>query len=183
MIDPSGNFLLAANQDSDNIVVFKRDKITGLLKSTKQEIKIPAPVCLKMIGSNQGTVIEEFNKKTTMKNKDIKTDPLSGAKGKENNEEEFPGYPIYPASEDIMNQEEEEDIDVEKITGSARINNEIAREKGGVDAADFDESLDIPGAELDDDGEAIGEEDEENNFYSLGGDRHEGLEEDNDSLD
>ena len=118
-----------------------------------------------------------------MKNKDIQADKLSGAKGKEENkEEEFPGYPIYPASEDIMNQEDEEDIDVEKITGSARLNNEIAREKG-VDAADFDESLDIPGAELDDNEEAIGEEDEENNFYSLGGDRHEDLEEDNDTID
>lgn len=52
MIDPSGNFLLAANQDSDNVVVFKRNKITGLLKPIKQDIKVPAPVCLKMIGSN-----------------------------------------------------------------------------------------------------------------------------------
>jgi hypothetical protein len=115
-----------------------------------------------------------------MKNKNLKTDKeLSSAK---ENEEEFPGYPAYPASEDIMNQEEEEDLDVEKITGSSRLNNEIAREKG-VDPADFDESLDIPGAELDDNEEAIGEEDEENNFYSLGGERHEDLEENNDNLD
>jgi hypothetical protein len=113
-----------------------------------------------------------------MKNKDVKTDKdLSAAKGKE---EDFPGYPIYPASEDIMNQEEQEELDVEKVTGSARLNNEIAREHG-VDPADFDESLDIPGAELDDDEEALGEEDEENNFYSLGGDRHEDLEESNDN--
>ncbi len=33
--------------------------------------------------------------------------------------------------------------------------------------------LDIPGSELDDAAEAIGEEDEENNFYSLGGDQHD----------
>ena len=52
MIDPSGNFLLAANQNSDNVVVFKRNKITGLLKPIKQEISIPSPVCLKMIESN-----------------------------------------------------------------------------------------------------------------------------------
>ena len=38
--------------------------------------------------------------------------------------------------------------------------------------------LDIPGAELDNKDEVIGEEDEENNYYSLGGDRHEDLEED-----
>jgi hypothetical protein len=40
------------------------------------------------------------------------------------------------------------------------------------------EDLDIPGAELDNLNEEIGEEDEENNYYSLGGDRHENLEED-----
>jgi hypothetical protein len=38
--------------------------------------------------------------------------------------------------------------------------------------------LDIPGSELDDANENIGEEDEENNYYSLGSDRHEGQEED-----
>lgn len=40
--------------------------------------------------------------------------------------------------------------------------------------------LDIPGAELDDELEAIGSEDEENNYYSLGGDNHIDLEEQND---
>ena len=38
--------------------------------------------------------------------------------------------------------------------------------------------LDVPGSELDDDMEANGDEDEENNYYSLGGDDHENLEED-----
>lgn len=36
---------------------------------------------------------------------------------------------------------------------------------------------DIPGRELDDQQESIGSEDEENNYYSLGGDRQEGQEE------
>jgi hypothetical protein len=40
------------------------------------------------------------------------------------------------------------------------------------------DDLDIPGAELDDDMEEIGSEDEENNSYSLGGDNHNDLEED-----
>lgn len=48
-IDPTGNFLLAANQQTGNIVIFKRDKATGLLTLTGEEIKIPEPVCLKMI--------------------------------------------------------------------------------------------------------------------------------------
>jgi hypothetical protein len=37
---------------------------------------------------------------------------------------------------------------------------------------------DIPGAELDDKQEEIGSEDEENNYYSIGGDNHNDLEED-----
>lgn len=36
-----------------------------------------------------------------------------------------------------------------------------------------DEDLDIPGTELDDENERIGNEDEENNYYSLGGDKEE----------
>ena len=41
----------------------------------------------------------------------------------------------------------------------------------------MEENLDVPGAELDDEDELIGEEDEENNYYSLGGDNHDDLEE------
>lgn len=39
------------------------------------------------------------------------------------------------------------------------------------------DDLDIPGAELDDEEEAVGTEDEENNYYSLGGDREDDLSE------
>lgn len=46
-IDPSGNFLLVANQNSDDIVIFKRDKETGLLTDTGKRIKVSKPVCLK----------------------------------------------------------------------------------------------------------------------------------------
>jgi hypothetical protein len=45
-----------------------------------------------------------------------------------------------------------------------------------VENATGDE-LDIPGSEDDDKDEEIGEEDEENNYYSLGGDSHDNLEE------
>ncbi len=38
------------------------------------------------------------------------------------------------------------------------------------------EDLDVPGSEYDDDNEAIGEEDEENNYYSLGSDNNDNLE-------
>lgn len=39
------------------------------------------------------------------------------------------------------------------------------------------DDLDVPGSELDDEQEATGNEDEENNYYSLGGDDHNDLEE------
>jgi 6-phosphogluconolactonase len=47
--DPSGNYLLAANQNSDNIVIFKRDKDTGLLEDTGKRIEVGSPVCIKWI--------------------------------------------------------------------------------------------------------------------------------------
>jgi len=48
-IDPSGQYLLAANQNSDNIVIFKRDKATGLLNPTGVEISLPKPVSLQWL--------------------------------------------------------------------------------------------------------------------------------------
>ncbi len=48
-IDPSGNFLLVANQTSDEIVVFKRNKETGLLSATDIRLEIGRPVCLKFV--------------------------------------------------------------------------------------------------------------------------------------
>jgi 6-phosphogluconolactonase len=46
-IDPTGKFLLAANQDSDNILVFKIDEATGMLAVTRNRLEIGNPVCLK----------------------------------------------------------------------------------------------------------------------------------------
>jgi 6-phosphogluconolactonase len=46
-IDPSGAFLLVANQKSDNIVVFRIDQRTGRLTSTGDIAEVPSPVCLK----------------------------------------------------------------------------------------------------------------------------------------
>jgi 6-phosphogluconolactonase len=47
--DPSGNFLLVANQDSDEIVIFKIDHKTGLLTDTGKRVRVPKPVCIKWI--------------------------------------------------------------------------------------------------------------------------------------
>lgn len=46
-LSPDGNFLLVANQRSDNIVVFRIDKTTGMLSPTGFEAEVPSPVCLK----------------------------------------------------------------------------------------------------------------------------------------
>lgn len=92
--------------------------------------------------------------------------------------EQFPGYAPYPPSEDIYNQfKEEQDLDPEN-PNKAKVT-EIVR---GINEKDFTDDvsgsdLDIPGAELDDSQEALGSEDEENNYYSLGGDNHETQEE------
>jgi len=75
--------------------------------------------------------------------------------------EDLPGYPEHDPEEDIYKQEK-------KLPLKEEQNEEL------------DQGLDVPGAELDDENEAIGEEDEENNYYSLGGDNHEDLEENQD---
>ncbi|WP_143308695.1 hypothetical protein [Chitinophaga vietnamensis] len=113
---------------------------------------------------------------------------------KKKKEDEFPGYPQYPANEDIMstgNRANEVDLNMDDVTRSYRHNSELppAKNKGGKKGEEEQEEtwqkdktgedLDVPGADLDDAEEAIGEEDEENNLYSLGGDRHRDLEEDN----
>lgn len=48
-IDPTGSFLLAANQDSNTIVVFRIDKKTGRLTPTGQTVEVPTPMCVKFL--------------------------------------------------------------------------------------------------------------------------------------
>ncbi|MEI6312650.1 MAG: hypothetical protein WCP57_10355 [Bacteroidota bacterium] len=91
------------------------------------------------------------------------------------------GYPLYPASEDIYTvSKNETDLDPENIEILKSINNEdsLLNELDFKDDMSGDD-LDIPGGELDDLEEQLGREDEENNYYSLGGDNHNDLEEDN----
>lgn len=49
IIDPTGNYLLVANQKTSNIVIYKRDKNTGVLQATLQQVEVPNPVCLQML--------------------------------------------------------------------------------------------------------------------------------------
>lgn len=47
-IDPSGNFILVANQRSNNITIFKRNVEQGTLEFLN-EIALPSPVCLEFL--------------------------------------------------------------------------------------------------------------------------------------
>ncbi|WP_345953561.1 lactonase family protein [Mucilaginibacter sp. PAMB04168] len=47
VIDPTGSYLLVANQKSNNIVVFKINKTTGKLTPTSTRLEISSPSCLK----------------------------------------------------------------------------------------------------------------------------------------
>ena len=45
-IDPTGAYLLAANQNTSNIVVFRIDPKSGQLTDTGKAIDVPFPVCI-----------------------------------------------------------------------------------------------------------------------------------------
>jgi 6-phosphogluconolactonase len=49
VIDPSGKFLLAANEDSGNIVIFRIDAVSGALTPTGQVEEVSAPVCITFV--------------------------------------------------------------------------------------------------------------------------------------
>lgn len=145
----------------------------------------------------------------------------------------FPGYPHYPAGDDIMNPRKgyekmefnetsrkmmtpkkkrpvkgmSDEMEKPLLPDSVDAGEEeyspsdlLPEEKNMLEAEGLSEDmgedealrsrvwdvdvsgddLDVPGSELDDEAEEVGEEDEENNLYSLGGDRHEDLEQNHD---
>ncbi len=95
---------------------------------------------------------------------------------------EYPGYPQYPAADDLYNKGiKESDLDPE----------DVSKNKSTIDTAstawnekNFEEDptgddLDVPGAEQDEQIVNSESEDEENKYYSLGGDDHTDLDESN----
>lgn len=96
-----------------------------------------------------------------------------------------PGYPLYPAGEDIYNQGEKvggiNPEGISQIPTSEESMGATNENEKGPDGDSYGGDLDIPGAELDDVQENIGNEDEENNYYSLGGDNHNDLEDQGDA--
>jgi hypothetical protein len=97
-------------------------------------------------------------------------------------EDDLKGYPLYPDDDDIYSKSKKEmnlnpdelsslkASDAKKKAGTV-IGKNIPNDISGSD-------LDVPGSELDDEEEKVGSEDEENNYYSLGGDDHDDLDED-----
>ncbi|WP_413997865.1 hypothetical protein ACMDB5_08665 [Flavobacterium sp. W1B] len=115
-----------------------------------------------------------------MKDKKDKASPITPKSSKED-KNKLPDSLLYPPKEDIYNKfHKESDIDPEDITqkkAPVEINN-----RRELNEKDFEEDvsggdLDVPGSELDDEQENIGNEDEENGHYSIGGDNHNDLEE------
>jgi len=111
-----------------------------------------------------------------MKEKGRNTKPVKEEK------DNLEDYPLYPSNEDIYNKNlKEMNIDPEDIS---RIKESTKNIKTGTNnEKDFDDDLsgmdlDVPGSELYDEQEIIGNEDEENDYYSLGGDDHNDLDED-----
>jgi hypothetical protein len=119
-------------------------------------------------------------------------------------DKKFPGYPHYPKSEDAMARDEDSDFvgpddELEQGTFRPKADKDIydpeleivegteadvteedleELERDGLQDRNFHpDDIDVPGSDLDNDMEEIGEEDEENNYYSLGGDDKENLEE------
>lgn len=96
---------------------------------------------------------------------------------KQQTDENLPGYPHYPGKEDIYRQEKHEaEIDPETLAQKSNL------QKTG------DHSMDLPGVDPVDTGvfaqeKEIINEDEENDYFSIGGDNHNDLEEHRDDLD
>lgn len=95
---------------------------------------------------------------------------------KANDSENYADLQDYPASEDIyVKGIEDLDVDPENTAKMKKPNEIDGKENFQNNIPGND--LDVPGSELDDQQESIGSEDEENNYYSIGGDNHNDLEE------
>ncbi len=122
---------------------------------------------------------EYYNSLDEILNKYMKTHSIQEGKNK-TDKSKVSGYPLYPPSEDIYKKgKNTSDVNPSDLSKTKTPN----VEGGSLNEKDFKEDmsgddLDVPGSELDDQQEDIGSEDEENNYYSLGGDAHNDLEED-----
>jgi hypothetical protein len=103
-----------------------------------------------------------------MNNNDNKeSEALKNQQGKEDGIFHM-GYTNYDAKDDIYSKAKNEvNLDPEDTAMEKSENSE-----NELNDNDLGNGLDVQGAELDDEQEKIGSEDEENNYYSLGLDNH-----------
>jgi len=115
-----------------------------------------------------------------------KPNPSDDAKGNKSTDPQE-GYPLYPEKDDIYSRAKEikevDPDDLSRIKPKASQFELDPDEELEIEGDLLGDELDVPGSDLDDDLEDIGSEDEENNYYSIGGDNHEDLEEDNQTYD
>ena len=52
LVDPKGEYIFVANQDSDSIHIFKVNAKTGKLTPVGKTVSVPSPVCLKLVNLN-----------------------------------------------------------------------------------------------------------------------------------
>ncbi len=95
-------------------------------------------------------------------------------------EEYLPGYPEHEENEDIYNKERE---DREADPENPQKKKNWKKKYKKANEKDFEDvetgsDLDVPGSRRDEDAEDEGLDDEENDYYSLGGEDHEDLEDD-----
>jgi hypothetical protein len=90
----------------------------------------------------------------------------------------LPGYPVYPASQDIYSKEEkasninpDDNSEITDVEPGTKWNEE------DYDTTLSGDDLDVPGSEDSEKEVTPGKEDEENSYYSLGGDDHADLDE------
>jgi hypothetical protein len=102
----------------------------------------------------------------------------------EENKDNAVEYPDYPAGDDIYNRcLKENDLNPEDTSKNKESGPK--RRSGRNNEKDFNDDmsggdLDVPGSEPDDNYGYSGGEDEENDYFSLGGDDHSNLDEDGD---
>lgn len=48
-IEPTGQYMLVANQSGDNVIVFRIHSTTGELTPTKASVQVPSPVCVRFM--------------------------------------------------------------------------------------------------------------------------------------
>ena len=160
------NITMIINDEYPELSKYLKEMPSNISKEDEEGINIKN---LEEYYNSLAEVIKDYSKTHTGKN--AKSDTKKP---------EFPGYPLYPPVEDIYNNGK---IEIEINPNDLSKNKALNEEEGAMNEKDFKDDmsgndLDVPGSELDDQQESVGSEDEENNYYSLGGDGHTDLEED-----